>query len=286
MQMPTYNEIYSQAKNELQSAGIECVTSELLNIFWYCFGINREDLILRASDIPDTSSYKKFQETIAKRCQGVPLQYAVGKCGFMDMDLEVGEGVLIPREDTSVLVNASLNAIKDINNPKIIDLCSGSGCIALAIERGLHRICDIYAVEISDKAFKYLYLNHKKYCSKVSLINDDIFSCYKNFDDCYFDLIVSNPPYIKSDAIPGLQKEVLREPHLALDGGENGLDFYEKICKFWTPKLKKGGILSFEIGQGQYEEVRKIMESFGIGDVKAFLDINNIYRVAVGKKIG
>ena len=283
--MPTYKEIYSQAKKRLEEAGIECVKSELLNIFWYCFGINRLNLIICGSDIPEATRYNEFCRIIRQRCSGVPIQYAIGKCNFMDMDIDVGEGVLIPREDTSVLVNASLDAIKSVKNLKIIDLCSGSGCIAFAIERGLCRSCDVYAVEISKKAFKYLSLNHKKYDSKVNLINDDIFSCYRYFENGYFDLIISNPPYIRSDDISKLQSEVLLEPHLALDGGEYGLDFYENICKLWIPKLKSGGVISFEIGKGQYNDVREIMDSSGITNIKAFLDINNIYRAVIGERV-
>lgn len=285
MKMPNYRDIYENSKKLLENAGIEFPNSEILNIFWYVFGINRSDLILHGFDSPTPSLYSKFYNALQKRCSGEPLQYAIGKCNFMDMDLEVGHGVLIPREDTSVLVNTSLNEIKNIENPKIIDLCSGSGCIALAMENALNSICDIYAVEISSEAFKYLLANHMKYNSRINLINDDIFDCYKNFDDGYFDLIVSNPPYIKSDDIPNLQKDVLSEPHIALDGGKSGLEFYKKICKFWIPKLKSGGTLVFELGHGQYDDVKKIMESFEIMNIKAFSDINNIYRAIVGKKI-
>ena len=118
--MPTYKEIYSQAKKRLEEAGIECVKSELLNIFWYCFGINRLNLIVCGSDIPEATRYNEFCRIIRQRCSGVPIQYAIGKCNFMDMDIDVGEGVLIPREDTSVLVNASLDAIKNVKIPKLL----------------------------------------------------------------------------------------------------------------------------------------------------------------------
>lgn len=286
MKMQTYKEIYDRAKKTLENAGIDGVTSELLNIFWYCFGVDRADLILRSMATPNAKQYEKFCEIIKKRCSGMPLQYALGVCNFMDMDLSVGEGVLIPREDTSVVVKASLDAIDGIENPKIIDLCSGSGCIALALERNSYKQCDIYAVEISEKAFKYLSKNCQKYDSKVHLIKDDIFLCYENFENNYFDLIVSNPPYIKSDDISGLQSEVRTEPLLALDGGKSGLDFYEKICEIWISKLSIGGILSFEIGQGQYDDVKRIMESCGLTNIKCFLDINNICRAIIGQKIG
>ena len=282
--MPTYKEIYDRAKKSLEQAGAECVNSDLINIFWYCFGLSRADIILRGDEIPETYRYNRLCKIIKKICDGLPLQYAIGECNFMDMDLCVGEGVLIPREDTSVLVKTSLDAIKDIKNPKIIDLCSGSGCIALALERELNEPFDIYAVEISNKAYRYLSENCKRYDSKVNLINDDIFVCHESFENEYFDLIVSNPPYIKSDDIPKLQSEVLFEPHLALDGGKSGFEFYEKICEIWIPKLKKDGIISFEIGKDQRDDVIRIMESFGIGNIKVFLDINNIYRVVVGEK--
>ena len=144
--MPTYREIYNQGKKILEDAGIECADSEVLNIFWYCFGIDRSDLILHGSDTPEASKHKEFCKIVKMRCSGVPLQYAVGKCDFMGMDFDVGKGVLIPREDTSVLVNASLNAIEGVKRPKIIDLCSGSGCLALALEHGLSKECDVYSV--------------------------------------------------------------------------------------------------------------------------------------------
>ena len=122
------------------------------------------------------------------------------------------------------------------------------------------------------------------YNSKIKLINDDILSLYKGFEDSYFDLIISNPPYIESGAMNDLQPEVLWEPRMALDGGKDGLEFYLNICKLWISKLKIGGTLAFEIGQGQHDAVADIMKSFGITNINMLLDINNIFRVVVGNK--
>lgn len=279
-----FGEIYEFARKKLTESGISSVNSELQHIFWYCFGMERADILLRAYEKPDKSEYDNFCKVLEKRCSGVPLQYAIGEWEFMGLRLSVGDGVLIPREDTSVVVNSAIKAIRGIKNPKIIDLCSGSGCIALAVEKILQFQCEIYAVEVSGKAFKYLCENLERNRSKIKAINNNIFNCYKDFDDDFFDLIISNPPYVESETIKDLQAEVLCEPKLALDGGIDGLDFYRNISKCWIPKLKGRGIMAFEIGQGQFETVKDIMQFSGITDIRGFLDINGIVRAVVGKK--
>lgn len=282
--VPTYSEIYKSARNKLENCEIDNPNSEVMHMLWHCFGLGRAELIMRGSEIPNPEDYHNFLRILKKRCEGYPLQYCLGEWEFMGLNLNVGEGVLIPREDTSVLVEASLEKIKSIKDPKIIDLCSGSGCIALALESLIGGGAEIYAAEISEKAFNYLKKNCEKYDSDINLINDNIFNCYEKFDDEYFDLIISNPPYICSDNISCLQPEVHFEPTLALDGGDDGLEFYRKICRKWVPKLKFNGILAFEIGINQSEDVKNIMASNGIGSIEEFLDINNIPRAIIGEK--
>ena len=119
---------------------------------------------------------------------------------------------------------------------------------------------------------------------EVNSINGDIFKIVGNFPDNFFDAVVSNPPYIKTEDMDFLQKEVKKEPGLALDGGEDGLYFYKSICKIWTPKVKNGGIIAFEVGINQAIDVKNIMESYGLGSIKIFKDINDIDRVVIGKK--
>lgn len=218
------------------------------------------------------------------RKSGVPIQYILGYWDFMGMRLCVGNGVLIPREDTTVLVDFVLSKMKFKNKAVIADLCSGSGCIAFALEKALGSDSQVYAVELSDKAYYYLDKNKKKLKSSITTIHGDIFKIYNQFPDNYFDVVVSNPPYIKSEDMNSLQREVLHEPRMALDGGENGLYFYENICKFWIPKIKKHGLLGFEIGAKQFADVKYLMNKYNLNIVDYKKDINGIIRSIVGVK--
>lgn len=280
----TWNEFYKFCEKEWEKIIGDSARFEIPHIFWHLFGVAKSDIILNGDLTVNERNVDKFLEILKKRKSGTPLQYALGKWEFMGIDLKVGEGVLIPREDTSVLVNSVLKNIEFKNPAKIIDLCSGSGCVALALEKNVKSETEIYAAELSEKAFGYLKSNCLSNCSKVNLINDDIFNCYKRFEDGFFDAVVSNPPYIPKEDIKNLQPEVHFEPILALDGGYDGLEFYRKICKYWIPKISCGGILAFEVGVNQSEDVEDIMNSYGIKTVKKFPDINNIPRVVLGIK--
>lgn len=250
--------------------------------------MEKSDIILNSSEPVLKEDVDKFLKILEKRKSGMPLQYSIGKWEFMNIELNVGEGVLIPREDTSVLVNALLENLAkkrpQATNLKIIDLCSGSGCIALALEKNIKPPAEIYAVEISAKAFDYLKMNHLKNSSKIKIINDDIFNCFYDFEDDTFDAVVSNPPYIRSSDIKNLQSEVCREPVLALDGGVDGLDFYRKICKYWVQKLRPGSILAFEVGFGQADDVKNIMQQNGLKTVSIQSDINSVPRAVLSVK--
>lgn len=286
----TWQELYFYGQKELKKIANIPSDSELLHIFWHCFKMEKSDIILNSSESVLKKDIDKFLEILKKRKSGMPLQYCIGKCEFMNIELNVGKGVLIPREDTSVLVNALLDnlakkqATSQAKTLKIIDLCSGSGCIALALEKNIKSPTEIYAVEISARAFDYLKMNHLENSSKIKLIHDDIFNCFDNFEDNTFDAVVSNPPYIRSSDITNLQPEVRHEPTLALDGGIDGLDFYRKICKSWIQKLRPGGILAFEVGFGQADDVKSIMQHSGLETNAIITDINAIPRALLSIK--
>ncbi len=284
----TWRELYFYGQKELKKIANISADSELLHIFWHCFKMEKSDIILNSSAPVLKEDVDKFLEILEKRKSGMPLQYSIGKWEFMNIELNVGEGVLIPREDTSVLVNALLENLAkkrpQAKSLKIIDLCSGSGCIALALEKNIKPPAEIYAAEISAKAFDYLKMNHLKNSSKIKIINDDIFNCFYDFEDDTFDAVVSNPPYIRSSDIKNLQPEVRREPVLALDGGIDGMDFYRKICKYWIQKLRPGGILAFEVGFGQADDVKNIMQQSGLKTISILDDINSVPRAILAVK--
>ena len=278
-------ELYSKGKETLKNCEIESYQFDASLIFQKCFGVNRQQLFINKENFADLKKSQDFFAMISKRAENFPLQYILGSWEFMGLEFEVGEGVLIPREDTELLVKSSVCVLSKFSEPQIVDLCSGTGCIAISLERILKNNPKIAAIEISEKAFEYLEKNVKKHNSKITAMNDDILACHKNFEDNSLHGIVSNPPYIPTYDIKSLQAEVKKEPEMALDGGSDGLRFYKKICELWIPKLRMGGVLAFEVGINQAEEVKQLMIHYGLKVSGIEKDFNCIDRVVLGTKI-
>ena len=198
----------------------------------------------------------------------------------MGFDFKVGRGVLIPRDDTEVVVNLCIDFLENRTDKKTVDLCSGSGAIAVALDKISG--AKVTAVEIDETAFSYLETNVKKNNSSVKPVMADALEICETFADGELDLIVSNPPYIKSADIETLQKEVRLEPRLALDGGKDGYDFYREIVSRWSRKLKKGGALAFELGENQADAVKALMAEQGFSDFKISLDFGGVQRAIIG----
>lgn len=279
----TLNEIYLYGKKELIKAGIESSAFDAMQIFNFCFNLNRQDIIKDRFRLAEEKKAKQFLKFIEERAQGRPLQYILGHWSFMDTEFEVGEGVLIPREDTEVLVKAVLSQIERIKNPQILDLCAGPGTVSITLAKK-RKDANILAIEISEIALNYLKNNIKKNNIKnVTPISFDVFKKVETLGFKDVDIIVSNPPYIPTKDLKGLQKEVQHEPMLALDGGEEGLNFYYAIAQNWVKLLKEKGIICVEIGQGQSKRVIEIFKRCGISDIEAKKDINGIDRVICGR---
>lgn len=277
----TVGEAYRKTKDILTEAGFEAPAFEALCLVEKVFGFNRLALITRGEETAATDEkLALLAELTEKRLSHEPLQYIIGKWSFMGIDLLVGEGVLVPRDDTEVVTSLCIDFLSGKENPSVIDLCAGSGAISLALEK--YANCKVTAVELSDKAFSYLTQNIKLNNSAVNALNGDIFECHKDIADNSLDLIVSNPPYIKSADIAALQEEVQYEPAMALDGGESGLDFYRRIVPLWKSKLKAGGALAFELGEGQYDEVCRILADNGFGGITESIDFGGIQRAIIG----
>lgn len=277
----TVGEAYRKTKDILAEAGFEAPAFEALCLVEKVFGFNRLALITRGEETAATDEkLALLAELTEKRLSHEPLQYIIGKWSFMGIDLLVGEGVLVPRDDTEVVTSLCIDFLSGKENPSVIDLCAGSGAISLALEK--YANCKVTAVELSDKAFSYLTQNIKLNNSAVNALNGDIFECHKDIADNSLDLIVSNPPYIKSADIAALQEEVQHEPVMALDGGESGLDFYRRIVPLWKSKLKAGGALAFELGEGQYDEVCRILADNGFGGITESIDFGGIQRAIIG----
>lgn len=280
----TWSEVYKKAESILKREYKDTYKYEIYSTLKYCFNISKIDLIMKKDEAVEPEVQKKLFDIIKLRTEHVPLQYILGYWYFMDLKFKVGEGVLIPREDTEVLARKSLDYLQNVEGPKIIDLCSGSGCVAISVKKNLGEKSEVYAAELSQIAFSYLQENIFLNECKVTAINGDVFKISSDFQDEFFDAVISNPPYIKTGDLSCLQEEVKKEPRLALEGGEDGLYFYKNICKTWIPKLKSGGMIAFEVGFDQAQDVKTIMENYGIKAIRIFKDINNIDRAVIGQK--
>lgn len=239
---------------------------------------------------PDSLSKEKrplFLTIKEKRAKGEPLQYILGKCEFLCLEFKVRPGVFIPRPETEILVEKTIEIVR-CQMPdarcQILDIGTGSGNIAVSLAKNIQN-SKITTVDISQEAIDLAKENAKLHgvMDKIEFIKADIFSATAyELRPMSYDLIISNPPYIKSADIERLQIEVQQEPRVALDGGTDGLDFYRNIIKLSSVFLKPGGILLFEIGFGQAQDISKIVKAFGGFEVvKIIKDYNRIERVVI-----
>lgn len=221
---------------------------------------------------------KKYFDILKKRKEGLPLQYILGREDFYGRTFTVLEGVLIPRQDTEISVEVILKILKENNINKMLEIGCGTGIVSITVDLESKRKMDITALDISPYAIKNTTINKKNLKSNIKILKSDLFDKVSG----KFDLIYSNPPYIKSSEIENLQLEVKdHEPRLALDGGIDGLYFYREIIKEAPNYLNNNGFLVFEIGYDEGEDISLIMEKNF--DTKIYKDLNNLDRVIVGQ---
>ncbi|MBQ3415599.1 MAG: peptide chain release factor N(5)-glutamine methyltransferase [Clostridia bacterium] len=219
----------------------------------------RQYLIVHDTEKITETIAKKYFENILKVKLGTPIEHITHIKEFMKMNFYVDENVLIPRQDTEILVEEVMKIAKINHSKKILDLCTGSGAIGISIAKYMPE-AEIIAIDISPKALMVAKKNAKinNVENQITFMKSDLFEQIKNIK---FDIIVSNPPYIKKEEIKKLNKEVQKEPIIALDGGMDGLDFYRKIVKNSYLYLKYGGYLALEIGFDEREEVEKLIKN-------------------------
>lgn len=271
--------LYNKAKEEFDKAGISDPAFNSMCLIEKVFGVNKAQLL--TEDITaDEKKGAEFVTLLGRRLSGEPLQYILGEWEFYGYKFKVGSGVLIPRDDTEVLLRKALDFLKDKPKARVLDLCSGSGALAVVIAKETD--AEVYALEKSALALPYLCENINLNKANIEVIAGDVFKCADQFFDGQFDLIVSNPPYVVYDEIKTLQKEISFEPEMALDGGKDGLKFYRAITKDYKNKLKKGGMLAYELGEGQFDEVKALMEAENFVTIGSELDLGGIQRVVYG----
>ena len=286
----TYRELLQQGKDALRDKGIEEWDSDAWLLFEFVTDLDRTHYPLHQGEQCDAPRQEQYMRLLKNRGQHIPLQHLTGHQEFMGFDFIVNEHVLVPRQDTELLV---LEALKRVcAGMSVLDMCTGSGCILLS----LAKLCETKehgapkegypksrytGADISMQALLVAQENAKRLGAAVEFIQSDLF---ENIPDSY-DMILSNPPYIKKEDISHLMPEVRdHEPRLALDGGEDGLNFYRKIICQTSKHLQKGGWLLFEIGFDQGLEVADMMTRNGFVAVEVKQDLAGLDRVVLGKR--
>lgn len=286
MKGETWEALLKEGQEILEAAGIEEAGLDAWLLLEYESGKNRAYYFAHCKEEADEEIKTPYMEKIRKRAQHIPLQHLTHQGYFMGYEFFVNENVLVPRQDTEVLVEEALSLIKEKEVPQILDMCTGSGCILLSILLEREDALGT-GVDLSEKALSVAEKNRETYHleTRAELIKSDMFqSGYFEGKKESFDIIVSNPPYIPTEEIEKLHAEVrFHDPFMALDGKEDGLYFYRIIAKNAGEYLKPGGFLACEIGCDQGEDVKKMFESCGFSDVKVIKDLAGLDRVVSGK---
>ena len=272
-------EVLQRGREALSKNGVEPREARLLLAF--AMNIKKDELIKYSECSED--EYDKFIDMINRRCQKEPYAYIVGEKEFMKLTFKVNSNVLIPRDDTEVLVQEVIDTTNKVfaqkEKIKILDICTGSGCIAISLDKYIQK-AELTAIDISENALEIAKENAKFNESSVKFIKSNLFENIDLKDK--FDIIVSNPPYIRKRVIRELQDEVKKEPIIALDGGEKGLDFYEIIAKLSPEFLNENGVLAFEIGFDQADDVSSLMKENGFKNIRVIKDLGENDRVVIG----
>ena len=255
----TIMEAIKKGMIELKNSNIESPKLKSRLLMQFTLNKPRQYVIVNDMKELNKDEEKKYFDAILKMRKGIPLEHITHQKEFMKLNFFVDENVLIPRQDTEILVEEVIKIAQKINAKKILDLCTGSGAIAVSLAKYLPET-EITAIDISNEALKIAKKNsiNNEVENQITFISSDMFT---NLNDEKFDIIVSNPPYIKRNVIESLDKEVKKEPYIALDGGEDGLYFYRKIIKESYQYLKYGGYLCLEIGFDQKRDVIELIEN-------------------------
>ena len=281
----TKKQMYLQIKSTLSDSGIENVEFEAKQILAHVCNITLTHLMLEFDAEIEKQQENEILNLVSKRVSHYPLQYLLGQWDFFSRKYTVGEGVLIPRADTELLCETVIKLAKGIKSPKIADLCTGSGCIAITLYHELlAQNPKVFAVEKSDKALEYLTVNAKQNGAKITIIQDDVLNPINCDEVCDLDFVVSNPPYLTKEDMQNLQSEVKHEPSMALYGEKDGLLFYREITRLWKNRLKDGGFIAYEIGINQHDAVKEILEQNGFKNICFCKDICGIIRVVYASK--
>ena len=280
----TYNNLFLDTRARLKRAGVESAQLEAREILCYAADKTREQFYRDMALYVSGELERRVEELVQRRLAGEPVAYIIGEWEFYGLSLDISRDVLIPRMDTELLAERGILRTRGAGEgARVLDLCAGSGCVGLAVAANAPE-CRVVLGELSEGALRVCKqnvrrneLNARVTCLSVNALEPPSSALWD------FDVIVCNPPYIPAGDIDGLDVSVREyEPRMALDGGEDGLDYYRAIAAKWKPALRLGGALIFEVGLGQAEAVEDILEKNGFEEIKSSSDTQNIARVVEG----
>lgn len=280
----TYNNLFLDTRARLRKAGIEAAQLEARELVCYAADKSREQLYRDMSLYVSAELEKRVDDLVQRRLAGEPVAYIIGEWEFYGLPLDISQDVLIPRDDTELLAERGIARAREAGEgARVLDLCAGSGCVGLAVAANVTG-CRVVLGELSEGALRTCKqnvrrngLNARVTCLSVDAMESPSSALWD------FDVIVSNPPYIPTGDIAGLDSSVKDyEPHMALDGGADGLDFYRVIAAKWKSALRLGGALVFEVGIGQAPQVEEILAQNGYENIQTAQDTQGIWRVVEG----
>ena len=279
----TYNDLYLDTRRRFKAAGVFDPTRAARELICAASGKTNAEFVRDSRLYIPPEVEREVNDLAARHLAGEPVAYLIGEWEFYGMPLDISRAVLIPRPDTEVLAARAIEAAQDCAEPRVLDLCAGSGCIGLAVAKHVPS-ARVTLGELDEEAIKVCRQNVRRndLSGRVSTVRIDARE-KPSRQLGEFDVIVSNPPYIPTADIETLDTSVRdHEPRLALDGGADGLDFYRAICEKWRDALRPQGKLLFEVGIGQADAVLRLMRASGFGDVEIVKDLNDIPRVVFG----
>ena len=279
----TYNNLYMDIRQELHRAGIQAATLEARELVCFAAGKTREQFVRDGRLYVPQDVEEQARALMRRHLAGEPLAYLIGEWEFYGLPLDISEQVLIPRSDTEVLAGEAIRWLQTQQDARVLDLCAGSGCVGLAVASQVHA-CRVVLGEKSEAALRICRQNIRRsgLLGRVTPMPADALEPpTRQLGE--FDCIVCTPPYIPTQEIETLDVSVRDyEPHMALDGGEDGLEFYRAISENWREALHPGARLYFEVGIGQADSVLRIMRRQGFGELEIVPDTAGIPRVVYG----
>lgn len=280
----TYNNLYLDTRQRLRAAGVEAAQLEAREIVCYASDKTREQFFRDMPLYVSATVEGRVKELVRRRLDGEPVAYIIGEWEFYGLPLDISRDVLIPRADTELLAERAIALVRAAGEgARVLDLCAGSGCVGLAVADNVPN-CRCVLCDISEAALKVCKQNVRRNnlnARVTCVLADALEPPASNLWD--FDVIACNPPYIPVGDIPGLDVSVRDyEPHLALDGGEDGLDFYRRVAAKWGNALRLGGTLVFEVGAGQAADVERILAENEFINIASYQDTRGIWRVVEG----